>query len=423
MTSPAHPTADAGGPSEDRRSVWNAQFIIIASAFILSRGTNVIFGPAKQDIAADLGVTLPEIMATRTTAALVSACIVIPGAIIITRLSCGALAWIGILLCGIGMVISGTSPVLELFYAGSILWSVGSILIVPIFGQIGRDHLPVRTFVIATTVVVVCGRAAQAISLVVTGLVYETFGWRILYLCWGAAMIPLVFLAWRYIKRTKPTEDVSSVRKLLSMLVWLIKRPLVWLCGLSAALTMATVGNFGFIWDINLQEAIGWGSFDANLLAFMFVIGTIVGGYFVTWLSKRIGEYPSILINMSIGIVMFSVSVFVTFSILELWVSSPLLFFVGIALGSGAMIQPYMSKFFEPHMAAMFFGVTSAIYLAIGGIIIAVPVWGLPEESAWTSVEVRQALIPYAIMIAVGIMFFALLKWIPKPNGTGARDH
>lgn len=416
MSATDQPPASATDDGGKFRSVWNAPFIIISSAFILARGAHVVLGPAKDDIAMDLGVSLSEVMATRTTTSLVSAAIVIPAAILVSRLSPGALAWIGILLCSIGLVIAGLSPVLTLFYVGAILGAIGSILLVPLFGQIGRDHLSIRTFIVATTIVVVCGRGVQAVSLTVTDLVYETLGWRILYICWGAAMLPVVFLAWRYIKRTKPAEDASSVKKLLSMLGWLLKRPLVWMCGLSFGLTMSTVGNFGFIWDINLQDALGWDSVDSNLLTFMFVAGVIVGGYFVTLLSKWIGEFPAILINMGVGIILFTISVFVTSSFRDIWVSSPMLFFVGLALGAGTMIQPHISRFFEPHMTAMFFGVSSAIYLVLGGVIIAMPVWALPEEPTWSLVEVRHALFPYAIMIAVGIVVFGLTKWVPKQD-------
>ena len=158
-----------------------------------------------------------------------------------------------------------------------------------------------------------------------TDLVYETIGWRILYICWGVATIPVVFMAWRFIKPTKPTEKVSSVRKLLSMLGWLLKQPLVWMCGISFGLTMACVGNFGFVWDLNLQDALGWRTADATLLSFMFVAGVIAGGYFVTLLSKWIGEYPSILISMSVGVIVFFISVYVTSSLRDIWISSPML--------------------------------------------------------------------------------------------------
>ena len=408
--------SEQGDDAEKSRTVWNAPFLVIASAFILDRGAHVVFGPSKNDIAKDLGVSLTEVMASQTTTYFVSAAIIIPVAILVSRLSPGALAWIGILLSVIGQVVVGISPDLAIFYVGYIFTAVGSILVIPLFGQIGREHLSVRTFVVATTIVVICGRAVQAGSLALTGLVYETLGWRVLYIGWGVIMLPVAFLAWRYIKRTKPADDTSSVKKLLSMLVWLLKQPLVWMSGFSFGLTMATVGNFGFIWDINLQDALGWDSVEASILTVVFVVGTIVGGYFVTLLSKWIGEYPAITINMSVGIILYVLCVFVTSSIREFWVASPMLFFVGLALGGGTMIQPHISRFFETNKAAMFFGVTTAIYLGLAGIITAVPVWSLPDDPSWSVEEVRKALIPYAIMIAVGILIFAATKWVPKQD-------
>ena len=150
------------------------------------------------------------------------------------------------------------------------------------------------------------------------------------------------------------------------------------------------------------------------MLAFMFVTGVIVGGYFVTLLSKWIGEYPAILISMGVGIIVFFISVYVTSSLRDVWVSSPMLFFVGLSLGAGAMIQPHISRFYEKHMSAMFFGVTIAMYLVFTGFIIAVPEWSLPRATDWSVADMRHALFPYVIMIAVGVVIFSLTKWASK---------
>lgn len=399
-------------------SVWKAPFVIVSLAYILNRGSWVIFGPAKGDIAKDIGATLPEVLGSRMTAALVCAVIIIPVAILITRLGSGRLAWIGVMLLSIGNITIGFSPDIVIFYTGTIIMSFGSAMLVPLFGQIGRDSLSVRTFVVAATLVMVFGRGAQSVSLILAGLVYEMLGWRILYICWGAAMIPLIILAWRFIKPTKPIEEVSSVKKLLSMLGGLLKQPLVWMCGISFGLTMASVTNFGFVWDLNLQDALGWGVFDANLLAFMFVAGVIGGGYFVTLLSKWIGEYHAILISMGVGVIVFFISIYVTSSFRDIWISSPLLFFVGLSLGAGTMIQPHISRFYEQHMSAMFFGITMAMYFVFTGFIIAVPEWSLPKVSDWSITDMRHALFPYVIMIAIGILIFAFTKYFTKSNST-----
>ncbi|MED5419893.1 MAG: hypothetical protein VYD01_00410, partial [Pseudomonadota bacterium] len=163
-----------------------------------------------------------------------------------------------------------------------------------------------------------------------------------------------------------------------------------------------------------LQDSLGWGSFEASILSFMFVAGVIVGGYFVTLLSKWIGEYPAILISMSVGVIVFFISVYVTSSLRNIWVSSSMLFFVGLSLGAGAMIQSHISQFFEKHMSAMFFGVTTALYLVFTGFIIAVPEWSLPKVSDWSVTEMRHALFPYVIMIGSGVVIFALTKWAFK---------
>ena len=406
MTHPTQSTDADVSVDAESKSVWKAPFVVITIAYIMARGSNVIFGPAKNDIATDLGATLPEVMGSRTATYLISAIIVIPVAILITRISPGALAWIGILLLGIGKATMGLSPEVTIFYTGAIVAMSGSVMLTPLFGQIGRDVLSVRTFVVATTLVVVFGRAMQTGSLMLTGMVYETFGWRIIYISWGVAMIPVSFMAWRFIKPQKPTAEVDSVGKLIVKFGSLVRQPLVWMCGISCGLAMASVSNFGFVWDLNFQDSLGWDIGKANLLTFLFVAGVITGGYFITLLSKWIGEYLSIFLSMSVGVVMFFICIFVTSSLREIWISGPMLFVVGVFLGAGSMIQPHISRFYDKHLSAMFFGVTSAIYLLFAGFAVSVPEWSLPASSDWSLPEMRHAIFPYVIMIAIGVMVF-----------------
>jgi sugar phosphate permease len=178
---------------------------------------------------------------------------------------------------------------------------------------------------------------------------------------------------------------------------------------------MSTVSKFGFIWDINLQTTLGWDLKDANLLAFMFVAGMIVGGYLVTLTSKWIRQFPAILISVGSGAILFSVCVFLTSSLRDLWVSAPMLFFVGLTLGGGTMIQPYIAKFFDKSKSAMFFGLTTAMYLVASGLTVGLPMWSLPEDPTWTVGEVRHALVPYAALIAFGIILFASTRFLRKP--------
>ena len=410
MTDTAQSTKPAMEKDLRSNSVWKAPFITITLGFLMARGSNVILGPTKSDIAHDLGVSISDVVGSRTATALLSAIIVIPSAMLITRLSPGALAWISVLLLALGKVIMGISPDIITFYVGALIGTIGSISLVPLFGQISRDMLSARTFVVAVTIVVVLGRAVQSGSLMLTGLVYEDIGWRIFYLGWGAIMIPVVFMARRFIKPTKPSVEADTVPKLLRGLGWLVRQPLVWLCGISYGLTMASVGNFGFIWNFNLQESLGWGTFDANFLTFMFVAGVIAGGYFVTLLSKWIGEYTSILSSMAVGVIVFFVCVFITSSLHKIWLASPMLFVVGSALGAGAMIQPHVSRFYETHMSALFFGVTTAIYLVFAGVTISVPAWVLNKDESWSTLDMRHALFPYVVMIAVGIVIFSFTR-------------
>ena len=79
------------------------------------------------------------------------------------------------------------------------------------------------------------------------------------------------------------------------------------------------------------------------------------------------------------------------------------------------MIQPYIAKFFDKSKSAMFFGLTTAMYLVASGLTVGLPMWSLPEDPTWTVGEVRHALVPYAALIAFGIILFASTRFLRKP--------
>lgn len=80
------------------------------------------------------------------------------------------------------------------------------------------------------------------------------------------------------------------------------------------------------------------------------------------------------------------------------------------------MIQPFVSRFFDRDMSAMFFGITTAIYLVLAGFIVTAPMWHLSREANWTLADLKIALIPYVVSIIIGIGVFALVKLVAKPH-------
>ena len=53
-----------------------------------------------------------------------------------------------------------------------------------------------------------------------------------------------------------------------------------------------------------------------------------------------------------------------------------------------------------------------------GGFIVAVPEWSLPDDANWSLYDMRQALLPYVIMIALGILVFAFTRLVTKSSSS-----
>ena len=403
--SPVSKETDIARTSSERL----APFIVISIANIVLGGGAAIFGQVKIDIATDLGVSLATLMGTQTYFAVLAALMIIPAAMLVSRFSPRVLAWASLLLISIGSGTLALSGGIALFYVGSTANAIGTVLFIPILGQAARDSLSTRSFVFGTTIALVLYQLTKAIALIAIGLSYEFIGWRNLYFIWAALAIPLVIALWWFIKPSNHLVDSEPGDRLLQLPLKLFKNPLVWISGLSSGLIMATASKFAFVWNINMQKAMGWDNFDSNLLVFMFAVGLIAGGFFVIWLSKRTGSYHAILICTSLGAIAFSLCLFFASSLHLFWLSLLLDLSIGIFLGTGTMIVPYISSLLRRETTAIFFGIAQGLYWVIASFIVIIPAWILPDETVWSVPEIRLSLIPYAIALILGVGIFALI--------------
>ena len=65
---------------------------------------------------------------------------------------------------------------------------------------------------------------------------------------------------------------------------------------------------------------------------------------------------------------------------------------------------------------------TSAIYLVCAGFIVAVPEWSLPESPDWSLSDMRHALFPYVVMIAIGVTVFGLTRLAARVTVSRSKD-
>ncbi|MCH2133662.1 MAG: MFS transporter [Phycisphaerales bacterium] len=385
-----------------------APFIIVSAVYVLITASYGLFGAVKDIMAPDIGISMSALLNLEMTAGFISAFSVIPAGLLISRFSPGRLAWLSTLVFCVGLGMMVFSVNMTFFSVSRVIIAVGGAIAIPLLGQVGRDTFSTRTFVMATAMVFVVGRVVQSISLTVGGLIHESVGWRVLYGVIAAMLVPLVVLAWVWVKPVR-TEASRSMRSTLSMTGRLLKSPLVWLCGVATGLTLSTSSSFGFIWNINLQTALGWENLPANMLVMVFVVGLIVGGYLASWLSGRFNPMAIIFIGLSLGTVMFALILFVTPFRGQLWYAIICLFTLGSSFGTATLIMPYVAGFFAAETSAMFFGVVTSVRGVVRSLLIGAPLWHLSKDQDWTAPHVLIALIPYLGSFVVGIMMLVVI--------------
>ena len=367
----------------------------------------------KTDIAAGLDVSLHDFMNVLAISDYIFAASLIPAGLLINRFSPGSLAWISILIVACGLAIRGIAPNASIFLAGSAITVAGWALAIPLVGQIARNRLDTKTFITATTIVLVLGQGIEATSLMILNTMEHSISWRTLFLFSFLIVFPSTFLVWRYVKPSHEFKS-GSMKTTLWTLWKLMRSPVLWLSSLASALFLATLEDFGFIWDFNFQTAIGWSRGFSIGLAFLFLVGIIVGGSGASVVARWIGEYATMLIGLSYGCFTFGLVILITPDRSDIWFVAPLLFTMGMGFGSGSMILPYYAHFFEEQASGIYFAFGQTVNALLVGLLIAVPMLEGKNASSWSEHDGLDAMKPYVWTFFTGMTLYIVLGVLHK---------
>ena len=412
MTEANNKDSQARETSTRKRSLDSA-FLAFAFAYLLINIPTGILGSMKTDIATGLNISLHDFMNILAISDYIFAASLIPAGLLINRFSPGSIAWISILVIAIGLAVRGIASNSLVFLAGSAITNVGWALAIPLVGQIARNRLDTKTFITATTTVLVLGQGIEAFSLMILNVMEHSISWRTLYLCTFLIVFPSTFLVWRYVK---PSHDFKSgsIKTTLRTLWTLMRSPVLWLSSLASALFLATLMDFGFIWDFNFQTAIGWSRDYSISLAFLFLIGIIIGGSGASVVARWIGEYATMLIGLSYGCITFGLVMLITPERSNIWFVAPLLFTMGMGLGSGSMILPYYAHFFEEQASGIYFAFGQTVNALLVGFLIAVPLLEGKDASNWSPNDSLDAMAPYVWTFFTGMALYIVLGALHK---------
>ena len=304
------------------------------------------------------------------------------------------MAWIAILLFGIGVGIQSMARDTTVYLVGACSCGIGWAFAVPLVGQIFRNRLNARTFMVATTVVFVLGQAVESLGLMTTEILDRTIDQRTLNQMTFILHLPVVVLAWMYIKPSVASRS-GSVRSTILIAGRVLRSPVLWISGIASSLFLPTLYDFGYVWDLNFQMALGWDPDRSIVLNFVFLIGTITGGSGATLVARWIGGYATMLTGMTYGCITFGMILLFTPDRKDIWFVVPLLFTMGVGFGSCSMILPYFARFFDKRSSGMFFAVADTIDAILIGLLVSVPVWVEATISPWTEIAGIDAMFPY----------------------------
>ena len=399
--------------TSSKKNIFDPAFLSFAIAYLLLFIPAGMIGAMKSEIAAGLAIPLQDFIDLISYGMYIFAASLIPASLLINRFSPGSLGWISILLCAIGLGIRGIAPNSATFLAGLVISNMGWAMAIPLIGQIARNRLDTKTFITATTTVFVLGQGTQALSLMVVDFIGHSISWRTLYLFSFLLIILPTFLVWKFVKPSS-TFNSGSISNTIKTAFRLMKSPVLWLASLASALFLATLADFGFIWDINFQSALGWKHDYSVMLAFLFLFGIIAGGYGATIVARQIGGYATMLIGMSYGCIAFTVAILITPEHNNIWFVAPLLITMGMGFGSCSMILPYFAHFFEDQASGIFFAIGQTVNAIMIGILVSVPILRDKKSMTWSEMDGLDAMSPYLWTFITGLGLYIVLGILHK---------
>lgn len=391
-----------------RKRALDPAFIVFAIAYLMINVPAGMFGVYKADIVASLGTSLDELLRFYSIIDYFYAFMLIPASLLIVRFSPGSLAWVALALEAVGLCIQWLSTNVTVFFLGYVLVNACWALAIPLVGQIARNRMTTAAFVIATTFVFCLGQGLQATGLLIAELLSGSVTWQMMYFFSMLAILPAIVMVWWFVRPSAEFQS-GSVRATLGIAWHLVRSPILWLAALASALFLGTLFDFGFIWNINFQMALGWDTNLSLILAFTFLIGVIIGGIATPAISRWIGAYATMLIGMSYGSVVFGVVVFITPGRTQMAWAVPAMVTMGIGFGSCAMILPYFAHFFDSRSSAIFFAVGDMVNSILTGLLISLPIWVESTAMKWDTMRGLEAMLPYFFAFVLGLGLYVVL--------------
>ena len=430
------------------------------------------------DISEDLGTTVQGVQVAITIFLLVMAALMIPGGKLTDRYGRKRLFTLGLVVYGIGALLSAISPGLGILILGnSILEGVGTALLIPpVYILTTLLFTDVASRARAFGAISAAGGVGAAAGPLIGGLITSAISWRAAFVFQALVVAAIVLLSRRIedplpADPTRPFDTGGAVLSAIGLIlvvmgilatdnnIWLMiglvaagALVLLWFflsvrakerageeALLSTALFRNRTSNLGLItqnaqWLMlmgvsftvaaYLQVVRGYGAVESGVIFTAATVGLLASSLAAERFARRRAQRTLIMAGFALTIAGIAVFLVMVGRSPSVWAFAPGLFLIG--LGVGAMLTPSVNvvqSAFGDELQGEISGLSrsvsnlgSSLGTAIAGTILVAGITVTPERSYGLALAVL------AVIGIVGLVASAMLPAKPAPATTAAQQ-
>ena len=430
------------------------------------------------DISEDLGTTVQGVQVAITIFLLVMAALMIPGGKLTDRYGRKRLFTLGLVVYGIGALLSAISPGLGILILGnSILEGVGTALLIPpVYILTTLLFTDVASRARAFGAISAAGGVGAAAGPLIGGLITSAISWRAAFVFQALVVAAIVLLSRRIedplpADPTRPFDTGGAVLSAIGLIlvvmgilatdnnIWLMiglvaagALVLLWFflsvrakerageeALLSTALFRNRTSNLGLItqnaqWLMlmgvsftvaaYLQVVRGYGAVESGVIFTAATVGLLASSLAAERFARRRAQRTLIMAGFALTIAGIAVFLVMVGRSPSVWAFAPGLFLIG--LGVGAMLTPSVNvvqSAFGDELQGELSGLSrsvsnlgSSLGTAIAGTILVAGITVTPERSYGLALAVL------AVIGIVGLVASAMLPAKPAPATTAAQQ-
>src|SRR5690554_224282 len=247
---------------------------------------------------------------------------------------------VGMLLAGVGAILFGLAPGINLAYYARLLVGLGVSVVFISLLKIQSVWFAPERFATMTGFASFVGNIGAVLATTPLAMLVLAIGWRQSFVAMGALSMLLVVATWLFVLDSPAKvglEGAGQKQNRPRFGLWqgirrVIRVPGTWINFVIIAGLMGGVMSFSSVWGVPyLMQVYGFDKAQASQYVLMLNMGILVGSFFVGMVADKLGKKKPLIIGGCMGLTFFWLYIVVfAQGMPPVWLLTPLYFSGGI---------------------------------------------------------------------------------------------